>query len=275
MQIKPLLKKIASDNSGRPDLYIRNSLKECLQIPVLHYIYSSPGYRELFFYGGTCLAQCYGLPRLSEDLDFVDAEKTADIENMASELKEFFRSETDLEAEVKTQKFRIYLKFPVLADLGLSRNRAESDYLFVKIEIFTGFDFCRDFTPEFKPVFKFGYSVLVKTFDRPTLMSTKIRAVLNRRWEKTDKKGKVLASVKGRDFFDLMWFLRRGVEPNLKCIEEVNSKEELKKKLLKAVENLDNKSVSYDLENFVADKEFAIGVGGNMKEILQSELKNW
>jgi hypothetical protein len=39
---------------------------------VLDYIYSAPRYSGLIFYGGSCLAHFFQLPRLSEDLDFID-----------------------------------------------------------------------------------------------------------------------------------------------------------------------------------------------------------
>ncbi len=275
MQAKPILEKIIEENRNKPDFYVRNLLREYLQILILRYIYSSEKYKQLFFYGGTCLAHCHDLPRLSEDLDFVDVDKEVDINELAKETKFFLEKEAGLVPEIKVQKFRIYFKFPILKDLGLAKDRSRSDQLFVKVEIFSAFDFCGQFEKEFKPVFKFDQSVLVKTFDLPTLMATKVRAVLYRRWAKTNKEGEALVQVKGRDFFDLMWFLQKKVEPNFHCLEAINTKAELKTELLKRIESIDEKSVALDLENFVADSNFANDLGKNIKSILKKELERW
>lgn len=270
-----ILKKIVEENPEKPHFYIRNLLRQYLQILILEYIYSSKKYNDLFFYGGTCLALCYKLPRLSEDLDFVDEEGSTDMEMLASDVKVFLEKTLGLEIDVKVQKFRIYFKFPILKDLGLSEGKGGSNLLFVKLEIFSDFGFCKSFQKEFKPLFKFNRSVLVKTFDLSTLMSTKILAVLSRSWQKKDKKGNVLTQVKGRDFFDLMWFLQNNVEPNYDCFKETLSKKELKLKLLEKIEGVDAKSIAFDLENFVEDVDFARNLGEKMKDILKVEIESF
>lgn len=270
-----MLEKIIKDNRHQPEFYLRNQLKEYLQILILRYIYSSPKYKGLVFYGGTCLAQCYGLPRLSEDLDFVDLEKNIKLDELAKDIRQFLEKQDGLSLKTKIQKFRIYLKFPIMKELGLAKDRAESDYLIVKVEVFSGFDFCHNFTEELKPIFKFNHSILIKTFDLPTLMATKVRAVLYRKWEKTSKAGQTLARVKGRDFFDLLWFLQKKIEPNFQCLEEISNKRELKQELLKRIASIDGRSVAFDLKNFVADPDFADALGRNIKEILGSEIERW
>ena len=116
------------------------------------------------------------------------------------------------------QKFRIYLKFPILRDLGLSA-REETDDLFLKVEVFSEFDFCEHYSTEIRPIFKYNRSVLIKMLDASTLMATKVRAILFRKWEKTDQQGNTTVKVKGRDYFDLLWYLQKGIQPNLSCIE--------------------------------------------------------
>jgi predicted nucleotidyltransferase component of viral defense system len=275
MQIKLTLKKVVEDNYDKPDFYIRNLLREYLQILVLRYIYSSEKYKELVFYGGTCLSHCYNLPRLSEDLDFVDLKKEVKLRNLAEDIKYFLNNITDIPVDIKIQKFRIYLKFPILKELGLSKGKEQSDYLFVKVEVFSDFDFCSGFKTEIKPIFKFNQSLFVKTFDISTLMSTKIRAVLYRTWEKTNKKGEAVVKVKGRDFFDLMWFLQNKIEPNFLCIEKINNKNDLKAELLKKIEIADEKSITLDLKNFLEDDDLDDDFGKNIKETLRNELERW
>ncbi len=275
MHTKEILKKIVSDNYDKSDFYTRNLLREYLQIFILKYIYSSKDYKDLFFYGGTCLSQCYGIPRLSEDLDFVDTKKDINLDNLAKDVKSFFENNTDISPEIKIQKFRIYLKFPILKELGFVKDLSEPTHLFIKIEVFSDFDFCNKFKTEFKPIFKFNHSVLIKTFDIETLMATKVRAIMYRKWEKTSKDGKSLALVKGRDFFDLMWFLEKGIEPNLDCIEGVQTKEELKCILLEKVDNADSKSIEYDLKAFISDQDFVLNISSNIKDIIIKNLNNW
>jgi hypothetical protein len=270
--IKPYLKDLLKNSSADNNLFKRNLLKEYLQVIVLDFIYSHPKYSRLYFYGGSCLAQCFGLPRLSEDLDFVDLKKEIKLSELAGDLRDYFSNRTDLPVIVTTQKFRIYLKFPILRDLGLSVG-TETDQLFLKVEIFSGFDFCKKFETDVVPLFKYNRSILIKTFDLPTLMATKIRAVLYRRWEKSDKEGNIIARVKGRDYFDLMWYLQKGIKPNISCIENSGSLMELKNLLLSAIDKVDARSISLDLEPLIADTNFVKNLSKNMKDILKREVE--
>lgn len=182
-ETKLVIKDILAKHGDVPMFFKRNLIKEYLQVLVLDYLYSNSKYASLVFYGGSSLVHCYGLPRLSEGLDFVDIEKKINLELLAKDLEKFFSDKTDLTVFTKVQKFRVYLKFPILKELGIvDDNNSESDFLFLKVEIFKGIDFCTTYETETKPIFRFNKSILVKTFDLPTLMATKIRAVLNRTW---------------------------------------------------------------------------------------------
>lgn len=271
--LKPILKNLILGSSGTKDFKM-NIAKEYLQIIVLDFIYSNPKYSKMFFYGGSCLAQCFGLNRLSEDLDFIDSEGSIDIEELSKDLDDYFKKNTDLELKTSIQKFRVYLKFPILKELEISGNdSSETDILILKIEVFSGFDFCKKYNTEIRPIFKFNKSILVKTFDLPTLMSTKIRAILNRKWEKRDKSGNVLIKVKGRDYFDLLWYLEKGIVPNLECIEDVESMEDLKNALLKIIDNIDSQSIKLDIEAFIDNKSFVNDISINIKDILIRSIK--
>lgn len=266
------IKNLLAENSGLSVVFLRNLVKEYLQTLALAFLYSRKEYSGLIFYGGSALKHCHGLPRLSEDLDFVDARGEVPLTALALDLKNYFSVRHGLKVETKIQKFRVLLKFPVLFELGLAA-RPESNLLFLKLELYTDVSFCRGYKTEIIPLFEHGESVLVKTFDLPTLMATKIRAVLNRRWEKTGKKGETLAAVKGRDYFDLMWYLQKGVEPNIACIENISDKKELYAKLVSAVEKIDAASIKYDLDALIADRKYVDDLAGNLKQILLSRLK--
>ena len=267
--LKDLIRKSVSKNK----FFKRNILKEYLQILVLDFIYSHKKYSQLFFYGGSCLSHCFNLPRLSQDLDFVDISKKIKISELAEDLERYFNQNTDIEVRAISQKFRIYLKFSLLHELKIA-DRNESDLLFLKIEIFKDFDFCRVYKTEIVPLFKFNKTILVKTFDLSTLMATKIRAILHRKWKKTDKKGKTIARVKGRDYFDLMWYLERKIKPNLKCLKGIRKTEELKEKLLEILKKLDAKSIQNDLEPLIEDYNLVKNLSKNLKGILIRQIEN-
>jgi len=269
--VKNVLKNLITGNRRFNSLYQRNLLKEHLQLLVLDFLYSHSSYSQLVFYGGSCLAHCHGLPRLSEDLDFVDLPKKIKIPELAKGLEKYFKKNTDLEARAVSQKFRVYLKFPLLRELALAES-GQSDLLFLKVEIFKGFDFCKNYKTEVIPLFKHNRSILVKTFDLPTLMATKILAILHRKWEKTDKKGKTLAKVKGRDYFDLMWYLQKGVKPNFNCLEGIKNENELKSKLLEIINKIDSASIYLDLESLIDNQNFVKNLSKNLKDILKREV---
>ncbi len=270
---KEFLKDLIKKTDSRNKVFLRNVLKEYFHVLALDFIYSHKKYSCLFFYGGSCLSHCYNLPRLSEDLDFVDLKKEIDISELAKDLKEYFKKNTDIKVKTTIQKFRIYLKFPLLYELEIAEKN-DSDLLFLKIEVFKGFDFCKGYKEEIIPLFKFNKTLLIKSFDLSTLMATKIRAILDRKWEKTDKKGKVMAKVKARDYFDLMWYLKKGVKPNFKCIEGIKDKEEFKEKMLKTIEKVDAKSIQTDLDPLIEDHTLVKNLSKNLKDILKRLIKN-
>lgn len=267
------LHNIVTTSGTKNILFKRNLLKEYLQVVVLDYLYSHPEYSELIFYGGSCLSHCFGLNRLSEDLDFIDIKKKIDLSKLAKDIETYFKKNTDLTVYSTIQKFRIYLKFPILHKLNLADDR-ESDLLFLKVEVFKEFDYCSKYQIQIIPVMKFNRSVLIRTFDLPTLMATKIMAIFHRKWEKTDKSGKTLVKVKGRDYFDLMWYLSKGIIPNLNCIEGVATKEELKEKLLTIVKKLDSRNVKIDIEQFIDNEQFVKNLSKNIRNILLREIEN-
>ncbi|MEW6408280.1 MAG: nucleotidyl transferase AbiEii/AbiGii toxin family protein [Patescibacteria group bacterium] len=271
-QIKPILKNLIAKSITKNNLYKRNLLKEYLQILVLDFIYANPKYNNLIFYGGSCLAHCYDLPRLSEDLDFIDIKKQYKIEQLASDLRKYFQDNTDLKIKTTVQKFRIYLKFPILWELKIAR-KPESNLLFLKIEIYSKFDFCKKYEIDVVPLFKFNHSILARTFDLPTLMATKLRAIFLRKWEKVDKKGKTFVKVKGRDYFDLMWYLQKRINPNLNCIEMVKNKQNLKNNLLENIAKIDPQSIYLDLEALIEDKNFVKNLSKNIKKILKNSIE--
>ncbi|MFH0739934.1 MAG: nucleotidyl transferase AbiEii/AbiGii toxin family protein [bacterium] len=271
--IKPFLVQLLK-NSAESDnvIYRRNLLKDYIQVVILSFIYSHPKYSQIVFYGGSSLRHCFDLPRLSEDLDFVDLKKDIVLDDLAGDLAEYFKKNTDLRITIKVQPSRVQIKFSILKEMGLA-GPSESDILYLKLEVFKYFDFCSGYGINTIPIFKFNRSMLIKTFDLSTMMATKIGAVMNRRWNKIDKSGELLAKVKGRDYFDLMWYLNKGVKPNLNCLMDKEDKDGFKKKLLAVVEKVDGKSIEYDLGPLMENSDFVKGLSKNIKDVLIREIQ--
>lgn len=238
------LERIVLDGrrNGFSDLYIRNLLKEYLQVYLLNYIYTEGNYsKELIFTGGTCLRQIYGLPRLSEDLDF-DYNKGVDIAKLADNLSEYFRVKykfDDVSISLKQNGRQVLIKFPVLKKLRLAQGN-ESNLLHLKIDLQKNPS--NIYTTEISSKNLMNFNFVALHYDLPSLMAGKVIAVLTReRLTGTEDR----ETIKGRDYYDLLWFLKKNVVPNLDRISNILNRKvtgkKLKKMLDEKVEELESK----------------------------------
>ena len=271
------LKKIVAEEQkkGTPNFIIKNILKEYLQFPVLSFIYNNKKYKNLIFTGGSCLRVCFGLPRMSEDLDF-DLKKSDwkkfDIEELANDIQKYFKKDFLFDVQIKTQgNRRIYLKFPILKELGVASG-SESDLLYVKIEP-TESGFTKP-EIEVQSIFKYGYNFIVKRYSLSFLMTGKLNAIFLRKWF-SGKESEI--DIKGRDFYDLYWYLEKGVEPNysnLKKSIKISNQKELYKELRRRIEkNITSKKLFYDLKNFFKEQSFVDDFCKNYQQIIFAKLK--
>ena len=138
-----------------------------------------------------------------------------------------------LTVTLKQQGKQILLKFPVLKQLKLARAH-ESDFLYVKI----------DLSPNPSPNFtalttssnRLGLNYVARHYDLPSLMAGKLHAVLTRRYAKGSDGH---SSIKGRDYFDLLWYCKKGVRPSLARLSDLLSEKITFKELVKAVKEKD------------------------------------
>lgn len=184
-------------------------LKEVLQAYVLDYLYNHPAYRRLNFYGGTCLHVVYGLNRLSEDLDLDNSEgiSLTDLENDL--LKYFHQTIGYPDAVAKVQVGeggiqRTILKFPILYGLGLTSHPNEALHLKVEVSQHKQISIIRK-----TPVLVYGRSFVTAHFSLETMMAGKMLACLERNFHR----GRDGEAIKGRDFYDLLWFMQKQVQP--------------------------------------------------------------
>lgn len=228
-----------------------NHLREFLQILILKIIYDQGYFRNLSFVGGTALRILYDLKRFSEDLDFSLTNKKRFIfENFYKSLERQLENYA-LKAELKSQDRRtvqsIEIKFlGVLYGLGLTAHKSKK--LMIKLEL--------DSNPpdgagtEISLVNK-TYIFAITHYDLPSLYATKLHACFFRPY------------TKGRDFYDLIWYLSKKVSPNYgllnNAIRQTHGKKEkinkdnfdsfLKKELLRVDFSLVKKDVARFLEN--------------------------
>lgn len=184
----------------------RNILREYLQARILEALQERGAFLSWAFLGGTALRFLYGLPRFSEDLDFslfptcdeIDFRKTM------SNIKRVFEAENyTVEVKVNDRKtvHSAFIRFPgLLHELGLSPRRPET--VSVKIDLDTNPPAGAKIETS---LVRRHATLNISHYDKPSLLAGKLHAILSRPW------------LKGRDVYDLVWYLadRTWPQPNL------------------------------------------------------------
>lgn len=184
-----------------------NLARQHLQRQILASLSSSAAFRTLAFVGGTSLRFLYDLRRYSEDLDFsaVSAggyEPDRWMENIRLALTHQGFAPVVSWKERRSVDFG-WVKIPeVLHELGAAGTRAQ--FLSIKIEVDRNppAGACCETTAITVPRL-----IAIQHHDLPSLMAGKVNALLSR------------AYAKGRDWYDLLWYLARKVEPNLTFLD--------------------------------------------------------
>ncbi len=273
------LNKIVQEErqKGTPNFVIKNILKEYLQFPVLSFIYSNAKYKEMIFTGGSCLRVCFDFPRLSEDLDFDLTKKdwkNFEIQKLADDLQKYFKNDFLIDIQIKTQGGRrIYLKFPILKELGIADNSA-SDLLYVKIEPNES-GFIKEET-EIQSISKYGYNFIIRRYSLSYLFTGKLKAIFLREWFSGQANA---VDIKGRDFYDLYWYLEKRVSPNYKELKkeiDIENDKQLFEKIRQRInKDVTTDKLTYDLRNFFPEQNFVKDFCRNYKKIIFSELKKY
>ncbi len=271
MLIDNLKSVVEANKKEVSDLFLRNLLKEKLQYYVLDYIYSSSWGENLLFKGGTCLRFCFDLSRLSEDLDLdIKDEKKFDLDQFLTDIKNYFSKTLqykDLDLYFSGNKQQIKLKFPIMESLNLKQNRSESNILFLRLDIQ---EIDSDiYNEEVSLISTYDFNFIIKRYSLPDLFASKIAAILTRSFKKGDK-NKI--TFKGRDYYDLIWFLEKGISPNYKRLEDItgDNKKTVIKKLDDKVEKVDKKYLIDDLSPLFRKKGFVKDFAENFKDLYQS-----
>ncbi|MEI6650185.1 MAG: nucleotidyl transferase AbiEii/AbiGii toxin family protein [Candidatus Moraniibacteriota bacterium] len=220
----------------------RNILLEYLQTQILKVLSLSDYNDRLSFLGGTCLRFAYGIDRFSEDLDFDLVKKDGfDVDALMSALVgrlELQGFEVDARTKTTENIHIVFIRFKnVLREFGLSAPKDEK--ILVKFEI--DFDPYRNIRTEtkFADSFNERFPMLVNTID--TLFAQKVLAIVFRPYQK------------GRDFYDLVWFLsQRDIEPNYDIFKEKGIDIKNRRELISFLEE---RATTSDLERAAKDVE--------------------
>lgn len=279
MLIQDKLKQVLEENANLNNrLFLRTLLKDALQDYVLRFVYESEKFKDLIFTGGTCLKKVYGLPRFSEDLDF-DYVKSFDITAFEKSLLEYFSKNLqykEISTNITNNRKTIFLKFPILKTLGLAQSSADTQILFLRCDLA---EQVGTYKTDVNQLSTKEYSFFVLSYDLSTLFANKINAFLEREYFKSkDQK----EPFKGRDVFDLVWFLETSAKtgfsfaPNWERVFEklqIDSKREVYAKLVSKLERINKENLKFDLMPFISDKKYIEDLGNNFLSIIKDKGK--
>ncbi|SCA63419.1 Uncharacterized protein SCG7086_AR_00030 [Chlamydiales bacterium SCGC AG-110-P3] len=240
-----------------------NAIKEICQEIALAALSRSDFFRIGAFMGGTCLRILYGLQRFSEDLDFVlrhtdpNFEWTPYLHAIEEEFQAFGLTCTAVDRSKAEQAVKkAFLKedsFGQVLQLQYSRTRVDLQKVLIKLEIDTHCPAGAQFDTI---SLNYPYPFAVTAHDLPSLFAGKCNAILTRTY------------LKGRDWYDFLWYARRGVTVNFDLLKSslqqygpysgMNispSAEWLINELRKKITNLDWAKARMDVDRFLSDRE--------------------
>lgn len=240
------------------------ALREILQEIALVGLWRGKFFEHAAFYGGTALRIFYNLDRFSEDLDFTLLQPNPEwswqpyAEFIERELALFGFDVTFVEKEksaqtairsafLKTRTVQELLKIGVHADFL----KGAHPELLIRIRVEIDTDPSIEYQSEQKLLLQ-PVAVSIRCVKEEYLFACKTHAAFFRAW-----KGR----VKGRDWYDLAWFIRRQVPFNLAVFSKLNglqealSREAFLKMAQERIDRLDVASAIEDIVNFVRDQD--------------------
>ncbi len=247
-----------------------NGLREILQEVALLGLWRSKFFEKAAFYGGTALRVIYGLDRFSEDMDFslLEPLDSFDITGYTS----FLEKETKgFGFDVRVERINKAIQSPVQSAFLKANTRNQllvietgeeilqaipkGQVLKIKLEVDT------DPPPDFATQTRYLLQPIpfaVRAFVLPDLFAGKMHAVLCRRWKNR---------VKGRDWYDLVWYAANHPELHLYHLEQRMrqtgdwkddaplTSESFKDLLTKGINNLNVDQARNEVEPFVKNPE--------------------
>ena len=232
------------------------ALREVMQEIALAGLYRGDFFSKAAFYGGTCLRIFHQLPRFSEDLDFslLADDPTFSLTPYLNAIKKEFDAlgmDVTIKQKNKTAETAIESAFlkntTQLFDLALTGTHTVN----IKLEVDTQPPL--SFQTEEKLLLE-PFSFYVKCYSPSDLFAGKMHALLFRKWKNR---------VKGRDWFDFEWYIRKGIPLNLdhfnrRAAQSGNIKQPITKTeflplLKERIAAVDIDSARQDIRRFISD----------------------
>ncbi|MBP5216894.1 MAG: nucleotidyl transferase AbiEii/AbiGii toxin family protein [Bacilli bacterium] len=261
-----LTKSLLQKNIGTPQ-QLDMAIKEVLQELILVSLSTTDFFSKAGFYGGTSLRVFHGLRRFSEDLDFALLKEDCDFRwtPYFKQIEQTFQrfglrietierekiSATDTrsafikENAIETMKILLPDDMPLPS---INHNQVTT----IKFEV--------DTVPPEGATYEWlnlsqPFFANIRVFDIPSLFAGKISAVLLRQWKNR---------VKGRDFYDYLYYVGRGAKINMAYLSQnlakTGRKEELsldglKKLLAERFETIDFQEAAKETARFLEKAE--------------------
>ncbi len=235
------------------------ALRQVLQEVTLTGLWRTKFFEQAAFYGGTALRILYGLDRFSEDLDFtlLVADENFSWEPYAAGIERelaAFGFEVTIQEKKKSQQSAIksaFLKANTLQEMlkigvkskDLKGMHPES-LIRIKVEIDT------------QPNVQYGVEskfleepipATIRCVRQVDMFAGKMHAALYRAWR---------GRVKGRDWYDVLWFVKRGIPLNLLLFSQMMGKQKalttdaFREILKEKITSLDMESAKNDILQF-------------------------
>ncbi len=208
-----MIKEWITEYNPKNEEEILDALREIMQEITLAALSRTDFVEKAGFYGGTALRIFYGLDRFSEDLDFslMEVDEAFTLEPYFSAIHTEFESlgiKVSIKEKEKLQQSSIESAFlktetiwkelvlvDVVKQTGVKSNKP------IKIKIEVDRNPPLGFKTEEKLLIR-PFSFYVRCFMRPCLFAGKLHALLYRKWNNR---------VKGRDWYDLEWYIKKGI----------------------------------------------------------------
>ena len=242
------------------------ALREIMQEIALAGLQRSGFFEKAAFYGGTALRIFHRLDRYSEDLDFSLLEVNPDFSlepYLQGIITEFNASgmQVSVKEKIKTNQTNIDSAFlkanTVWKELILEKvipQESLDNKPSVKIKLEVDTEPPLGFETEEKLLIK-PFSFYVKCFTLSDLYAGKMHALLFRKWGQR---------VKGRDWYDMEWYIKKGVRLNLAHFlrraqdsgdwnDSTISKEQFMKLLEDRIESTSISRIREDIARFIRD----------------------